>query len=339
MRHAAEIGFTDIFFQVRAKGTVYYPSAHEPWAYELTSRNPADTGVYPGWNPLQTAIEEARRNGVRLHAYVNVLPGWHGLADPPLHSGQHWVQNPDWFMVDRTGRRMDSTRWYSFLNPAHPEVQRHLRRLFKELAGFPLDGIHLDYIRYPDDFHEFAPALFPEADKAELKAHCDFSYDPFSLDQFGADPAEKHEAWNRFRREAVTELVRGLSESVRQVQPELVLSASIIARPDKRPETFQQGVRWGREKLLDWVVPMIYSTRGFEETLEWNRRRLGRHRSRERLIAGIYAKHPAELIVSQVRAARKSGVRGVALFSCGALVQGNKKTAKGEALRRLFSSG
>ena len=336
MRHAVEMGFTDIFFQVRAKGTVYYPSQHEPWAYELTSTNPADTGVDPGWNPLQTALDAAHRQGLRLHAYVNVLPGWHGYADPPAESGQHWVHHPDWFMVDRMGLRMDSTRWYSFLNPAHPAVRRHLRRLFRELAAFPVDGIHLDYIRYPDDFHEVAPALFPQADSAELKAHCDFSYDPFSLDQFGADPVDQPQAWNRFRRSMVTRLVGELSDAVRQVAPRLKLSASVIARPDQRPETFQEGHRWGRKRWVDWVVPMMYSTRNFEDTLRWNIAKLGRRRCAEQLVVGVYAKHPTATLVAQVKAAKKCRVRGVAVFSYEALVQGNKKTAKGEALRRCL---
>lgn len=336
MRQAAEIGFTDIFFQVRAKGTVYYPSRYEPWAYELTSNNPADTGRDPGWNPLQVAIDAAHRQGLRLHAYVNVLPGWHGPVDPPAASGQHWVKHPSWFMVDRAGLRMDSTRWYSFLNPTNPEVVRHLKALFRELASYPLDGIHLDYIRYPDDFHEFAPALFPDADAAELKAHCDFSYDPFSLDEFGRDPAEHRRAWDRFRRKAVSSLVQDISEAVRQERPDLSLSASIIARPDKRPETFQEGLRWARKKWADWVVPMMYASASFEDTLEWNLKHLGRRRSAERLVVGIYAKHDVAAMVSQIAAARRAGARGVALFSYAALVRENKKTAKGEALRRCF---
>lgn len=339
MRQAAEIGFTDIFFQVRAKGTVYYPSRHEPWAYELTSFDPADTGVDPGWNPLQTAVDEARQNGLLFHAYLNVLPGWHGSTGPAAASDQHWVKHPDWFMVDRVGVRMNSERWYSFLNPSHPEVIRHLKRLVRELSSFPLDGIHLDYIRYPDDFHDFVSEVFPEATADELKAHCDFSYDPFSLDQFGRDPSVYPVEWDRFRRESVTRLVSDLSGVVREENPEIVVSASIVARPDKRPETFQQGLEWGRRKLLDWVVPMMYSAHRFEETLNWNIQRLGACPSRERMVVGLYARHETEELLAQIRLARSAGVRGVSLFSCADLISEHKKTAKGEALCRFFTTG
>jgi uncharacterized lipoprotein YddW (UPF0748 family) len=338
MRHAAEIGFTDIFFQVRAKGTVYYSSAVEPWAYELSGRDPVDTGIDPGWNPLRLASEVARRLGVRIHAYANVLPGWHAPGPPPAESGQLWATNPDWFMVDRLGARMDSTLWYSFLNPAHPEVRSYLVRLFSELATFRLDGIHLDYIRYPDDFHEFAPRLFPDADKDELKARSDFSYDPVSLHRFGKDPAEHPRDWNQFRRAAVTDLVRMIAEAVRKIKPELCLSASIIARPSTRPECFQEGLAWGRAGLLNWVVPMIYQDRGFEATLAENIKKLGRRKAGTQLIVGIYAKHDVARMLEQIERVKAKHARGVAVFSFGALVEGDKKTAKGEALRRYFSS-
>lgn len=337
MLHASEIGFTDVFFQVRAKGTVYYPSRYEPWAYELSGRDPNDTGKNPGWNPLEVAVGQARQYSLRLHAYINVLPGWHGAVDPAQGSGQLWVQHPDWFMVDRAGALMDSTRWYSFLNPAHPEVVHHLARIVKELASFGLDGIHFDYIRYPDDVHSFVPLLYPHATQAELKAHCDFSYDPVSLAGFGKDPSIHPRDWAQFRRDSVTRLVGRLSEVARGVNPRLTLSASIIARPSVRPETFQEGINWGRAGWLDWVVPMIYQTKGFEETLEKNRKRLGRRKSAQRLLVGVHAKHEADVIVFQVQAARTAGCRGVALFSYGELVSGYKKTAKGEALRRCFA--
>jgi uncharacterized lipoprotein YddW (UPF0748 family) len=71
-----------------------------------------------------------------------------------------WHRHPDWF-VTRAGRSMlelsraDLDRsglvgegW--FLDPERPEVRSELRRFVLELATrYGVDGVHLDYIRYP----------------------------------------------------------------------------------------------------------------------------------------------------------------------------------------------
>ncbi len=333
--NAASLGFTDIFFQVRAKGTVYYPSKFEPWAYELTSFHPSDTGVDPGWNPLAVAIESARSVGVRVHAYINVLPGWHGSEAPPSEVGQLWTKNPDWFMVDKLGNKMDSTRWYSFLNPANPAVKEHLSNLVRELAQSGVDGVHLDYIRYPDDFREFVGDV---DDASERKARCDFSYDSVSLKKFGRDPSSNYRSWSKFRRDAVSDLVKDLSRSAREANPLIYFSASTIARPDKRPETYQDGSLWARKGWVDWVIPMMYGSKDFQETVSWNRRQVGYRCSAERLVAGIYMKHEIPMILEQLRIIRSFGIRGVSIFSYSALFEGDKKTAKGEALSRFWNN-
>ena len=58
IKNCAELGLTDILFQVRGNGTVYYDSNYEPWAYELfLNNNDYDN---PGWDPLEAAIDFSR---------------------------------------------------------------------------------------------------------------------------------------------------------------------------------------------------------------------------------------------------------------------------------------
>ncbi|HKL21641.1 MAG TPA: family 10 glycosylhydrolase, partial [Tichowtungia sp.] len=155
--NCARAGFTDIFFQVRGNATAFYPSRVEPWGFELHGKDVANTGKDPGWDPLQTAVSWAKRYNIRLHAYINVLPGWRGMKDPPRSAGQLWTAHPDWFMVDSTGAKMRPTSaWYSFLNPAHPAVRGHLMQVAAELARYDVAGLHLDYIRFPYDYKDVA---------------------------------------------------------------------------------------------------------------------------------------------------------------------------------------
>ena len=113
-----------------------------------------------GWeDPLADALVEAHTRGIEVHAWVNALLGW-SSADPPPDPNHVWRRHPDWF-VSRDGRsmreltRLDLDRtglagegW--FLDPARAEVRTELRRLVLELVtGYAVDGVHLDYIRYP----------------------------------------------------------------------------------------------------------------------------------------------------------------------------------------------
>jgi uncharacterized lipoprotein YddW (UPF0748 family) len=117
-----------------------------------------------GWeDPLADALAEAHARGIEVHAWVNALLAW-SAAEPPPDPHHVWHQHPDWF-VHRAGRsmreltRLDLDRaglegegW--FLDPARAEVRTELRRLILELATrYGVDGIHLDYIRYPSGWN------------------------------------------------------------------------------------------------------------------------------------------------------------------------------------------
>jgi uncharacterized lipoprotein YddW (UPF0748 family) len=113
-----------------------------------------------GWeDPLAEALADAHARGIEVHAWVNALIAW-SAAEPPPDPDHVWRRHPDWF-VTRDGRsmreltRLDLDRagfagegW--FLDPARAEVRTELRRLVLEVATrYAVDGVHLDYIRYP----------------------------------------------------------------------------------------------------------------------------------------------------------------------------------------------
>ena len=98
--------------------------------------------------------------GFEVHVWVNALLAW-SAADPPPGPDHVFLRHPEWFVSAPGGGSM---RWLSraeldarglagegwFLDPAHPAVRTELRRFVLELASrYPIDGIHLDYIRYP----------------------------------------------------------------------------------------------------------------------------------------------------------------------------------------------
>lgn len=113
-----------------------------------------------GWeDPLAEALLQAHARGIEVHAWVNALLAW-SAADPPPDPHHVWHSHPDWFVSRPGGSMRDLTRaeldrsglvgegW--FLDPERTPVRTELRRFVLELVTrYAVDGVHLDYIRYP----------------------------------------------------------------------------------------------------------------------------------------------------------------------------------------------
>ena len=337
MANCARAGFTDIFFQVRGNGTAFYPSRVEPWAFELSGKDVANVGKNPGWDPLQVASSWAKRHHIRLHAYINVLPGWRGEAVPPRSAGQLWTAHPDWFMVDSLGSRMRPPNgWYSFVNPSHPQVRKHLQQITAELARYDIAGLHLDYIRFPYDYKDVVKRVYPNASDKEVKARSDFSYDrPTLAAAQGRDRKLSGKKWNAFRRAAVSQVVTDLNSVFKtQRGPQSIVSASVLADFSTGYNTaFQDSRRWAKEHSVDWVIPMNYNAKLYDERLGKIKNHLGRRGTANQLVVGINCVgEPAE-VRRQIAVARKAGCRGFALFAYSYLFKNHQPTAMASVLR------
>lgn len=333
--NCARSGFTDIFFQIRGNGTVFYPSQVEPWAFELSGTNVAFTGRNPGWDPLKVATAVAKQRGIRLHAYMNVLPGWRGVKEPPRTKGQLWTAHPDWFMVDSLGQRMRPTGgWYSFLNPALPDVRQHLTQLAAELSRYDIAGLHLDYIRFPYDYKDVAREIYPKASAEEIKRRSDFSYDRFSMNQVRQGWRGD---WGAFRREVVSKTVATLNQTFKALRgPQCVISSSVLADFDiGYGLAFQDSRRWVKDRLVDWVVPMNYNAGLFDARLTKIRSALGHRATGEQLVVGIDCKADPAEICRQIETVRRAGCRGYALFAYSYLFENHQLSAKGRAMGSL----
>ena len=338
INNVSEAGFTDVFFQIRGNGTTFYKSGIEPWAYELSGEKLPMLGTDPGWDPLQLALDTARPNGLRVHAYMNVLPGWKGLDPPPQSVGQLWTEHPDWFMVDSLGQKMLPTAgWYGFVNPVLPEVRAHLRGIIGELCQYDVAGIHLDYIRYPHDYHLVAREHYPDATDEEIMRHADFSYDPVSqaalLDQYGWEVSKKQ--ITEFRCESVTRVVRDISYAIQMKRPDhCLLTASVMGDPvEGKAHAYQDSGAWVRQGLVDWVVQMNYGTPSFDRYLKAMNKAAGRRKFKSSVVVGLNCKNDVGEIVAQIDKVAASGSRGFALFAYSFLFdEDHRETEKGRTL-------
>jgi uncharacterized lipoprotein YddW (UPF0748 family) len=322
MDAAKKMNFNQILFQVRGNGTVFYKSDIEPWAWELSGTTVTLTGKDPGWDPLKVAIEEGHKRGLQIHAYMNVCPGWHKLASPPPEANQLWTEHPDWFMVGKDGKRMppidpnvkDRVReWYSFVNPAKPEVRDYLTKVFVEVVkNYDLDGIHYDYVRYPGEIG-------------------DFSYDPVTLEGFkkayGITPDQDKDKWIEYRSQQIVDLIKSIKTETRKLKPNLIISASVGSTPE-RAKTYncQDSARFLREGLVDIAIPMNYTSdmAKFEENLKSylavQAKKL------------VYSGMSGRSAIEQIKLSRELKAPGVCIFAFGSTYRNGQFSELGKAL-------
>jgi len=253
MDNCKQAGFNTVLFQVRGNGTVAYPSRIEPWSEEFGFKD-------PGFDPLALAVGEAHRRGLALHAWVNVMPAWRGEAPPPIRT-QLYNAHPEWFFYDSARRReplvhvagSERRKWYVSLNPCLPEVRRYLVRLMHEIvSNYPVDGLHLDYIRFPNESIVTGEQI------------PDYPRDPRSLALFnretGSDPKVHPAAWKQWRADQVTRLVAQIQQMMKQTRPQAMLTAAVKSTPDGGLPHFQDARRWVAQGLVDAIFPMNYTS-------------------------------------------------------------------------------
>ncbi len=247
MENCKNAGFNTVLFQVRGNGTVCYRSKIEPWADEFGGRD-------PGFDPLAVACKEAHKRGLELHAWANVIPGWRGKG-PPSDPRQLYNAHPDWFWRDASGRPQPFG-WYCSVNPCYPEVRKYLTSVMKEIvAKYPIDGLHLDYIRFPNEHNEsYGSSAVP-----------DYPRDPRTLALFRKatrkTPDQAPAAWNAWRTQAITQVVRDIRKMVDRTDSKVKLTVAVGAVPEEAKRNhFQDARTWMAEGLVDAVFPMNYAS-------------------------------------------------------------------------------
>jgi len=286
---AAALGVTDLFFQVRGQADAYYRSRLEPWGEELFRGKPREV-TEPDFDPLAVAIEAAHRRGIRVHAWVNVMPLWKGTT-PPRHWSHPLFTKPELRLRDReTGRPQPLNDHYIIVNPMKPEAHAHITAVVRDLASrYAIDGLHLDYIRFIGN---------REAAQRYLDA--------------------KPEAV----RQQITDLVRLIRAALHRERPGTPLTAAVWGDRQLGREKFMQDyTAWMRQGLVEAVMPMIYTANAREY-----QQRLAdviSVRGQAGVVAGVglYKHADPALTLTQLQLARQLGANGVCLFAYSSLFE------------------
>jgi uncharacterized lipoprotein YddW (UPF0748 family) len=205
-----------------------------------------------------------------------------------------------------------------------PAAAAHMAAIVREIGEqYAVDGIHLDYVRYPnDDFDYSAAAIheFKSAVRAELspalwqRLTAREALDPLAF------PTELADRWSAFRRSRLTALVMRSRTALKAARPSALLSVAVV--PDEQvafASRLQDWRTWAAQGLVDVLAPMAYTPDAavFEKQVA----AAHDHAAGRPVWAGIGAYRLSPTATLQhIGAARRIGAAGIILFSYDALI-------------------
>jgi uncharacterized lipoprotein YddW (UPF0748 family) len=228
-----------VFVQIRPTADALWPSPYEPWSHWLTG----EQGKDPGYDPLAFMVEETHARGLQFHAWFNPFRVSR-QADPAQLVPEHPARrHPD---------RVLTYGGQLYYDPGVPQNRDLVTDVVLDVAKrYPIDGVHFD-----DYFYPYPANGEPFPDGATYAAH-------------GAGFADIGD----WRRHNVDELVRGVSERLSALRPDLSFGISPFGiwrneADDPRGSattgtqsydtTYADSYRWVREGWVDYIVPQVY---------------------------------------------------------------------------------
>ncbi|HEY5883294.1 MAG TPA: family 10 glycosylhydrolase [Pyrinomonadaceae bacterium] len=355
IKSAKENGFNTIIVQVRGRGDAYYESRYEPRAIELKDQP-------RNFDPLAVTIAAARKEGLKIHAWINtsLLANLDALPADPSHV---YNRHPEWLAVPRPvaaelhGLSPNDPRYRArivewskanraelegiYTGPANAKVRDHIYNIWMDvLKRYPVDGLHFDYVRLasPDfdysrtSLNQFQKWLQPKLSSSERQNLKE------SLKTNPLAAAEKHPAhFADFQRDVITMLVKRIYAGVKKRKPEVMVSAAVFANHENAfTRRFQDWRRWLAMGILDVVCPMAYSTDTavFQKQIEVAT--TSAHASNRRAWAGIGAyRITAESTIEKIEGARRLGADGIILFSYDFTIRPSDLNPGGDYLQRV----
>jgi uncharacterized lipoprotein YddW (UPF0748 family) len=359
-RRAAEAGFNTLIVQVRGRGDAYYRSRWEP-----PPPRPANGADADG---LARTIREAHRRRLTVHAWINT----HLVANAdtlPVDSAHFVYRRPDLLAVPRPlalelyGLNARDPRYVQALvqyaqanrdhveglytSPAAPEVKEHVYSVWLDLLErYDLDGLHFDYVRYPAPDYDYSRVALQRF-RDWLAPQLSDTIRARLADVEPADPLvytdSFPDAWDRFRRDQITELVERIYHGVKKRRPAVLVSAAVFGDAEQAYRLrFQDWREWLRRGILDVACPMAYTP-----DTELFRAQIGtavEAAGGARVWAGIGAyRNTVDGTVEKIGVARDLGAAGVVLFSYNSMVRDSGATARESYLLsvgdRAFTTG
>ena len=227
------LNMNNVFFQARLRSDVLYESDIEPYSAIMTGTS----GNKPLYDPLDFAIEECHKRGLQCHAWVVCMNIGSNKAIKMQGNKSLPKQKPNICTKYKD-------EWY--LNPGEPETCFYLIDIVSEIVKkYDVDGIHLDYIRYPDRAHDFP-------DSKTYKKY-----------------AKNGESLKDWRIKNINNIVFSIYDVVKKINPKVMVSSAVLGKRDNHKyfssmgwsgmeAAYQDVASWLKAGKQDFIAPMMY---------------------------------------------------------------------------------
>lgn len=235
-------GMNAVFVHVRSHGDAMYQSSLFPWSKFASGKQ----GQSPGYDPFAYMVQAAHNRGLQIHAWFNpyritgYLMPWEEISDQNL--AKLWLSGRD----QNYHRRVLKHQGEYYLNPSNQTVQNLVIDGVMEVVNrYDVDGIHFD------DY------FYPEVDDTNMERW----FDKPEYDASGSSIP----IW-QWRRDRVSELVRGVHQAVKASKPDVVFGISpqgYVENLRSQNKLFVDIDRWmSQDGFVDYIMPQLYW--GFE---------------------------------------------------------------------------
>lgn len=297
------LNFNVVLFQTRNSGEVLYRSKIEPM-YSSIAKGFGDNY----FDPLEFAIDECHKRNMECHAW---------LITYPLGSRTHQAELGYSSVVTKNRDIVTMYKGAWFLDPGNPRTDDYLLSIVKEIVtNYKVDGIHFDYIRYPDRASDFS--------------------DNYTYRRFG-----NGKSIDNWRRENINRFVAKIYDWVKSSKPWVAVSSSPLGRykphysnPDDGwtayYSVYQDAAQWMQNGKHDIIFPMMYYRQKlfYPYLDDWKKLTNGRL-----FVPGLGLYQIQELgwlsseIIQQIDYSRKNNVGGNAFFRTDHVIRYNQGVA------------
>ncbi|MBR2069754.1 MAG: family 10 glycosylhydrolase [Candidatus Gastranaerophilales bacterium] len=304
-------GVNNVFIETFYHGRTIFPSyVMKNYGFEMQNPEFKNTDILALW------IQEAHKRNIKVHCWFESF--YVGNKSPETNSKSILAQKPLW--MNRTRQKADYMGWVShpqehngyFLDPANPEVVDFLIKLISELsASYNIDGLNIDYVRYPNIVKENYSNQWGYTQYARNEFLSLYEVDPIELER----SSDLWDKWCEYRSSKITDYVRRVSELLKNRN--IVFSAVIF--PDYKTSLktkFQDWLDWSENNYINAFTPLILT--GDDELAksmleEIKKKTHSATKIYPGLFAGFIESDPEDLL-KQIHIARKLHIDGIVLF-------------------------
>lgn len=231
-------GIGNIFVVVWNQGRTLFPSDVMQTNFGTDARIMAR---FAGRDPLQEMIEEAHREGIKVHAWFE-----YGFAASNNQNGGLIIQTkPTWAARDIDGKLLKKND-FEWMNAFMPEVQDFMISLIMEVVTkYDVDGIQGD---------DRLPAL------PSTGGYDTYTVNLYKAQHNGASPPSdyKNAAWVTWRTNLLTEFLGKLYAQVKAKKPAIMVTTAPSVHPWAKDEYLQDWPTWLDKGYTDLVLPQVY---------------------------------------------------------------------------------